>query len=163
MAGLRLPSASDYDQVIARAVLYTDEHVAWREKRENQDNWIAELELLGSDIGFNFLIRILASKWIPGDFGISLVCANRIQVRRLDVGHRHTNPSGCSGLRQQLGPHFHMWRDRNEDHCAVPIGNADDDIEVCEYAFRVFLRETGITWTGSWNDFPAANPRLAGM
>ena len=161
MPSTRIPSASDYDNLISRSVLFSDDDVTWREKRENQDNWMAELDLFGSDLGFDFLIRIIGSKWVDDDFSISLVCANRFQVRRLDVGHPHTNPKGCAGQRRCADAHMHFWTDMYQGHCAEPVAVAS--VENCELAFYYFLRQTNIAWTGNWNDFPVLTPRMPGF
>lgn len=161
MTSRRIPSDSDFDDLIDREILWTTEDVTWRERNENKDHWTAMLPLEGSDIGFDFTILIQANKWIRNDFGISLVCARSIQVRRLDFGHNHRNPPNFRPPTRVIGPHLHQWTDHHEDHHAIPANV--DEIDDCENAFYWFLRETKITFTGRWQSFPETTPRFQGM
>ena len=156
----RPPSPSDFDTIIEAGVLSCNEDVAWREKVENKDHWLAELEVLGADVPFPFMLRITANKWIPSDYSISLVCASVIQVRRLDVGHDHANPSGCEYRGKIVGPHMHILTEYHEHHCAVPItGDSSDD---CQVWFERFLKETNIVFNGQWRNFPETQTKFIG-
>lgn len=143
------------DRAIEAGVLAVDGPVAWR---QGEGHLKARLPVQHSEEE-DFRLELI---WLPihRRFSITLLY-QRYRVRCLCSNTPHVVPRDCPDHpgERLFGLHKHRWSDITGDECIyIP-----DDISTAspEQAFYDFCAESGVAFTGVWNDPPPWQPPLA--